>query len=791
MGYVVPVKKERPPPGFKGATVLSAVNGVHFYPVSALDFASLYPSSMISHNICISSKLTKEDIISLKLKPTDYRTVHWEENYERDDFIKYILWREKYIKNALSNPILKDILKTEEYMRNVVYNNNPIKDRLHNIFIKYLNEKDEDFFNSFDLDINNFYLKTVRGKPIVVIKKEHHYIQPKGETDYAKKEDRGVLPQILQKLLDKRNETKKRMKKETDNFKKNILNGLQLAYKVTCNSVYGQLGATTGNFSNMGVAASVTTTGRQLLEFAQDIVLKNYHNSVAIYGDTDSCFYKFELKKHSCDCQFHKDNMHTRIKKFHEIKEKIAQEMRLNEENFLHSRVATAMLIKSDFKLYEKCDCPLFENMMSEQALQKSIELATEADAIITSMLPHRKRTEPYGKVGVQQFEYEKTYQPYILFSKKRYVGKLYEFDTNQETGWYLDYKGIILKRRDNCGILKKVYKGCLEHIMNANTEMAFRYLDTTLMNIINNHRSKQFPIEDFIISKTLKSLDKYKPDKNTGKVHVAHVMLAQRVAERTPGLAFSTNERVPYCYVEKEGKNLLQGDMIETPYHIQENDIKLDYLYYINKQLMNPIVQLFEYIDLNRVKNIFKRRMKMAKDKKTGQTSLGDNKLFKMVEKTQTHLPKVEETLKEIVFELSDDEEEKPKKKAKKTKKLKKIKKKKEEKEIMFDIDEEEKVEEKPKKKVKKVKKKKEEKEIMFDIDEEEKVEEKPKKKVKKVKKKKEEKVTLDIKEDKEEEKVEEKPKKKVKKVKKKKKVYEEVDEDEVCELGGFMMDI
>ena len=86
--------------------------------------------------------------------------------------------------------------------------------------------------------------------------------------------------------------------------------------------------------------------------------------------------------------------------------------------------------------------------------------------------------------------------------------------------------------------------------------------------------------------------------DKKTGNVHVAHVILSKRVSERDPGNAFQTNERVPYCFIDKKEKNLLQGEMIETPSFIEENNLKLDYLYYIQKQLKNPIEQLFQYID-------------------------------------------------------------------------------------------------------------------------------------------------------------------------------------------------
>ncbi len=67
---------------------------------------------------------------------------------------------------------------------------------------------------------------------------------------FAKKKDgtKGVLCQILEELLKKRKETKKLMataEAEGNYFVAAIYDGLQLAYKITANSLYGQVGAPT------------------------------------------------------------------------------------------------------------------------------------------------------------------------------------------------------------------------------------------------------------------------------------------------------------------------------------------------------------------------------------------------------------------------------------------------------------------------------------------------------------------------------------------------------------------
>jgi len=55
-GYLIPVlARESKESKFQGATVLSAKVGYYQQPVAGLDFASLYPSIMIAHNMCYST----------------------------------------------------------------------------------------------------------------------------------------------------------------------------------------------------------------------------------------------------------------------------------------------------------------------------------------------------------------------------------------------------------------------------------------------------------------------------------------------------------------------------------------------------------------------------------------------------------------------------------------------------------------------------------------------------------------------------------------------------------------
>ena len=103
----------------------------------------------------------------------------------------------------------------------------------------------------------------------------------------------GLLPRLLLKLLSARKVAKKDMAAAVaagDQALALLMDGRQLALKVSCNSVYGFCGATTfGVYAYTPIAASVTAEGRKLIK--RSIVLAEERFPVkVIYGDTDSIF---------------------------------------------------------------------------------------------------------------------------------------------------------------------------------------------------------------------------------------------------------------------------------------------------------------------------------------------------------------------------------------------------------------------------------------------------------------------------------------------------------------------
>ncbi len=106
----------------------------------------------------------------------------------------------------------------------------------------------------------------------------------------------GLLPEILKELITARKKAKKELAVETDPLMKAVLEGRQLALKISANSVYGYTGATVGHLPCLEISSSVTAYGRKMILQTEHCVLQRYPGSKVIYGDTDSVMVKFPIE---------------------------------------------------------------------------------------------------------------------------------------------------------------------------------------------------------------------------------------------------------------------------------------------------------------------------------------------------------------------------------------------------------------------------------------------------------------------------------------------------------------
>jgi len=205
-----------------------------------------------------------------------------------------------------------------------------------------------------------------------------------------------------------------------------------------------------------------------------------------------------------------------------------------------------------------------------KKALEITIEIAQDAAHLCTDFLK-----------PPMELSYEKTLMPFILLSKKRYVGMLYEEDPNKGK---LKYMGLSLKRRDSCDYLKDVYGGILNILMKENDiAKAIEFLNYSLEELIKGN----VPMDKLAITKALRSY--YKNPKQ-----IAHWVLSERIGKRDPGNKPKPGDRIKFIYFNNKDRKALQGDRIETPEFILEKKLKIDYNHYITNQLMKPLQQLF-----------------------------------------------------------------------------------------------------------------------------------------------------------------------------------------------------
>lgn len=700
---------------YEGAIVFVPKPGVYFEPVVVMDYNSLYPSSMIAENI------SHDSIIGYKeyaLKPKNV-SKNINDQYELvNDTIKY------------------------EYQDLKGY---------HYIDIEY------DTFQGIGDDKVKIGYKVCRF----------------AELDNGEK---SVLPRILRKLLKARKDTRKIMlyktvylkngtsyqglydekdnnviinnlesginifpkedvikKEQTNNeFQISVLDGLQLAYKVTCNSLYGQVGATTSPICYKELAACTTATGRKMVITARDLTLAKFEGSKLTYGDSVSGDTPLMLMKNGFICfstikelnniwvdykefkpfdsnrtnkqQTFSDYLiwtskgwskinrvirHKTIKKMYrvitplgivdvtedhsllDINKKIVKpqecnnstellygfptefstqtkymqrstsEMKLLIEdlfmglidiipyevlnNTIEERVKfVELFMKHEGKLLQKSklfyQCLYYllksvENCINTEHLMKQYftynnkfqlqlsspnntifevdyigminnnynndyvyDIETETgnfqagigqlivkntDSIfvnftdtIKKRFPDRNLSEKdlleqsivIGEEAAahinlhmkapQNIEYEKTFWPFCIFSKKRYFGNKYEFDLNK---YKQTSMGIVLKRRDNAPIVKTIYGGVIDIILNKrNVEDSKKYFKKSIKDLLEGN----VDISQLIISKTVRT-DYSNP------TQIAHKVLADRMGERDPGNKPQSNDRIPYCFID------------------------------------------------------------------------------------------------------------------------------------------------------------------------------------------------------------------------------------------------
>ncbi|MEM5812280.1 MAG: DNA-directed DNA polymerase [Candidatus Aenigmatarchaeota archaeon] len=111
-------------------------------------------------------------------------------------------------------------------------------------------------------------------------------------TKFAPKEVRsGIIPAILEELMERRQSVKKKLKGIKDAERKRLLNAEQWALKIMANAFYGHMGYARARIYDLDIANTITYSGRYIIQKTKRIIESEFRYDV-VYGDTDSVFVK-------------------------------------------------------------------------------------------------------------------------------------------------------------------------------------------------------------------------------------------------------------------------------------------------------------------------------------------------------------------------------------------------------------------------------------------------------------------------------------------------------------------
>ena len=359
-----------------------------------------------------------------------------------------------------------------------------------------------------------------------------HITAPNDVSFVCKHIRKGILPQILEELLDSRRNAQLLYKEEiskindlTNSLKdvvspeserkvkqsilyhKNrakVFDCRQKALKIVANSVYGFTGHPNALY-NTDISESVTSIGKDCL-FHANIFLNQHKTSYGspfniIYGDTDSLFINFP-----------------------------------------------------------------------GISIEESIKIANKMAEDITNQFH-----DPI------KFRLETIYKPFAIFSKKKYVGVKYIFDGSQETHVF-DIKGLESIRRDSCLLVQDTLYRSLEKWFKEHNE-------ESVFNIIKESASI---IADGTVDPFLLILSK-QVGKEGYKTKQAHYEAALRQLQRNgkKGETPKVGERIPYIIISGKKSDPLYTRSEDPSYVISTNQ-EFDKSYYLEKQLIPPLERTF-----------------------------------------------------------------------------------------------------------------------------------------------------------------------------------------------------
>ncbi len=226
--------------GYAGAYVVDPKPGIYEMAVS-FDFNSLYPSIIIAMNICYSTLVNSKSDEEKEAAANNLNIFEWKDHIGCEHDVK---------------------IKRRDELKKLIAAGG-----------------------------SEAYISELRTERAALITYKPKYLICKKRRFCFRKAPLGIVPTIIQNLLQARKKVKQAMKSIPDStsFEYMVLDGRQTALKLSANSIYGFFGTSAGILPLPEAAMTITHIGRNLIKDAGRLVATKYGGNV-IYGDTDSVY---------------------------------------------------------------------------------------------------------------------------------------------------------------------------------------------------------------------------------------------------------------------------------------------------------------------------------------------------------------------------------------------------------------------------------------------------------------------------------------------------------------------
>lgn len=361
----------------------------------------------------------------------------------------------------------------------------------------------------------------------------------------------GIMPAVLRELLDERTATKNLMKK-ADEEERRFLDAKQYAMKILLNSFYGYSGYARARLYSLALANAVTSFGRENILRTKKII-DDIGSAYVIGGEV---VFKDALP-------------------FGKAAEKCY------DLSVVYGDTDSVFV-----RLQPTGSGPI--------SLQDAELIGRKIAEIVTASLP-----EPMELV------FEAFARRGIFLAKKRYA--LWVFEPIGD-GWKdrIKVRGMETVRRDWCGLTSKTLKTCLELVLKeGKVEEAVEHVRSVVLRLQNQNLSLDPSLlEDLTLTRRYtKSSDSYKNKQ-------PHIQLVEKIRERG-GTVPGVGDRVPFVIIQgKRGKKSkeLFVNRAEDPAYVLEKNIPLDTEYYVEKQILPPVLRIFESFGVTKERLCTKR---------------------------------------------------------------------------------------------------------------------------------------------------------------------------------------